>query len=68
MERKEKVFGTPLAVAGGASGWFRGARAAALLPGVVGAGQSRTRRRCFACSHPSQQGYTGMEGAEINRS
>lgn len=22
----------------------------------------------FACSHPSQQGYTGMEGAEIYRS
>lgn len=69
--KEGEVFGTPLGVAGGAPGQLRGA--AALLPEQVGTGQGRARRRChlemppgFACSHPSQQGHTGMEGAGIN--
>lgn len=46
-EGRRSFLGLPLQlVAGGAPGWFRGAGAAALLPGVVGAGQSRASRRC----------------------
>lgn len=59
MERKEKIFGPPLVVAGGAPGWFRGApgwfrgaSATVLLLEAVDAGQSR--EPMWLCPLPSQ--------------
>lgn len=58
-------MGLPLwLVPGGAPGWFRGA--AVLLPRAEQGKEEMPSG--FARSHPSQQGCTAMEGAEVNRS